>query len=81
MSMSPAGPSLLENKNQSVIDALEDCVEACNGCIAASLKERDVKMMVRCIQLDIDCAEICALTLQYLSRNSEFASPSQTNVP
>jgi hypothetical protein len=67
--------SLLENKNQSVIDALEDCVEACNSCIVKDLKEHDVMMMVRCIQLDQDCAEICTLTIQYLSRGSEFAHP------
>jgi hypothetical protein len=29
--------------------------------------------MARCIQLDIDCAEICRLAVGYMSRGSELA--------
>jgi len=47
----------------------------CNSDMTADLMEQEVKMMVRCIQLDIDCAQVCALTSSYLSRNSESAYP------
>jgi hypothetical protein len=72
--MSSNFPSVLQNSNQSIIDALRDCVEACNTCGADCLEERDVKILARCIGLNIDCAEICDLTLRYLSRNSEFSA-------
>lgn len=49
------------------------CVAECNKCMADCLNEEDVSMMARCIELDTDCAEICALTAGFLSRNSESA--------
>ena len=67
--------STLKNRNQELINILDDCAQSCNACTAADLLEKEVEMMVRCIRLDIDCAEICALTSNYLSRNSEFAYP------
>ena len=67
--------SILENRNQALINILDDCARVCNACATADLMEQEVKMMVRCVRLDIDCAEICALTSNYLSRNSEFAYP------
>jgi hypothetical protein len=67
--------SVLENKHQSLINILDDCVEACHSCATADLRENELKMMVRCVELDIDCAEICNLTSHYLSRNSEFSTP------
>ena len=30
--------------------------------------------MVKCIQLCRDCADICILSLQYMSRNNEFSN-------
>ncbi len=56
-----------------LIDTVVACVVACNNCAAACLQEEDVKMMARCIGLDMDCAQICALSAAYLARNSEFA--------
>ncbi len=64
-----------ENKNEALINILDDCARVCESDMTADLMEKDVKIMVRCVQLDIDCAEICALTSNYLSRNSEFAYP------
>ncbi len=61
---------------QSCIDACLACVVACNHCAAACLQEDDVKMMARCIQLDMDCAQVCALSATYMARNSAFAGPA-----
>ena len=71
----PASSSrnVLESKFQSAIEALNDCVQACNACMTDCLREDDVQMLAKCIQLDRDCADICALTSEYVSRESEFA--------
>jgi hypothetical protein len=59
---------------KSCIDACNDCALACDHCATACLKEPDVAKMGRCIQLDIDCAEICRLAVGYMARGSELAS-------
>jgi len=57
---------------QEIIDACNACATACDRCAASCLEEDDVKMMARCIRLDIDCALICRLTASYAARASEF---------
>jgi hypothetical protein len=59
---------------QSCIDACNACAIACDHCAASCLQEKDVKMMARCIALDIDCAEICRLASAYMGRGSELAA-------
>lgn len=56
------------------IEACNTCADACDTCAASCLQEADVKMMARCIALDIDCAQICRLAASYMARESEFAS-------
>lgn len=57
----------------SCIDACNACADACDHCATACLQEDDVKMMVRCIALDIDCAAICRLAAGAMARGSQFA--------
>ena len=45
----------------------------CNRCSSACLQEEDVKMMAKCIQLDMECAAICYLSAQLMSLGSERA--------
>ncbi len=59
-----------ENHRQ-LITALNDCATECNHCATACLDEQDVKMLSKCIKLDIDCAAICSLTATLLARASE----------
>ena len=61
------------NFYQDCIDACNACAIACNTCFAHCLQEDDVKMMSRCIALDVDCAAICSLAADLMSRNSEVA--------
>ena len=61
-------------QNQSLLDALNACIASCEHCATACLSEQDVKMMARCIQLDRDCADICALTARFVARGSEHAA-------
>lgn len=58
-------------QNQSLLDALNACIAACEHCATACLKEEDVKMMARCISLDRDSADVCALTARLIARGSE----------
>ena len=60
-------------QNQGLLDALAKCAAECSHCATACLDEQDVKMLARCIKLDIDCAEICHLAASYVSRGSEHA--------
>lgn len=57
----------------SCIKACYDCATECNQCFASCLKEQDVKMLARCIALDIDCAQACAMAAAAVSRGSENA--------
>ncbi|RYU81234.1 four-helix bundle copper-binding protein [Hymenobacter persicinus] len=59
--------------NQAVLDALSRCIAACEMCATACLQEADVKMMVPCIRLDRDCADICRLTAAFIARGSDHA--------
>ena len=67
--------TVLQNKKyQSCIDASNACFEACEYCVSeCCLRADDVKGMVKCTQLCRDCADICVLSSQYMSRNSEFS--------
>ena len=58
---------------QTCIEACNTCADACDHCATACLQEQDVKAMVRCIALDIDCAAICRLAAGAMARGSEMA--------
>lgn len=56
----------------------EECLLACNACAAACLecassclKEGDPKAMVRCIELDMQCADVCRLAAASIARGDE----------
>ena len=63
-----------EEQYESMIEALHECMVACNHCYDACLKEENVKMMVDCIRLDRECADICAYLEQAISRGTPFLS-------
>lgn len=54
------------------IEACNACVSACNHCAASCLKEPGVEMMSRCIALDMDCAQICAVAAAAMARGSAY---------
>src|ERR1700745_3815202 len=63
----------MENQQSKLLEILAECTTACNNCLAACLAEPDVKNMLECIKLDLDCAQICQLTSAFISRNSDHA--------
>ena len=54
------------------IDALSDCAQACTACADDCLSERDVADLVKCVRLNLDCADVCAATLRVVSRQTEY---------
>lgn len=56
---------------QSCIDACIACAETCERCIKACEKE-DARKMARCISLDRDCAAICRMAADFMTRTSEY---------
>jgi len=55
------------------IDACLRCAAICNHCASSCTQEDDVKMMARCIQLDMECAAICYAAAQLMSVGSSKA--------
>ena len=52
---------------------IKACALICETCAASCLREEDVKMMARCIELDRDCADICSLAAVLMTRDSGHA--------
>jgi hypothetical protein len=59
---------------KACIDACRNCIEACDACAVACLQELDAPSRMRCIALNMDCAQICHLVASYLSRGRELAA-------
>ena len=59
---------------KSCLEACNACVTACEHCAVSCLHEQDIKTMVRCIELARDCADICSLAAQFMSRGSTYAA-------
>ncbi len=54
-----------------LIAALNSCATLCNHCATACLEEDNVQMLVKCIKLDLDCADVCTVVAALLARGSE----------
>ena len=52
------------------IDECFECAATCTSCADACLSEPDVREMVRCIRLDLDCADACGATGRILTRQT-----------
>ena len=51
--------------------ALHHCTLACTSCADACLGEKEPQNLVRCIRLNLDCADVCAATARLLTRQTE----------
>ncbi len=51
------------------IEACEESLHACQECVGADLREGD-PAMATCSLLNLDCADICAATINALARRS-----------
>ncbi|WP_085505930.1 four-helix bundle copper-binding protein [Thalassobacillus devorans] len=59
-------------KYSTVIETLHECMESCNHCYISCLGEEHVKEMAECIRLDRECADICSLFEQSLTRDTPY---------
>jgi hypothetical protein len=58
----------------TLVRCIEDCFScsaACTSCADACLGEDTVQDLVRCIRLDLDCADVCATAGRVLTRQTE----------
>jgi hypothetical protein len=58
-------PDVHGNTNDMLIRCIEecyDCAQACTSCADACLSEDMVKDLRQCIRLNLDCADLCAVT-------------------
>ncbi len=62
------------HENKKCIDACLKCAAICNHCAASCLQEPDPKMMVKCIQLDMETAAVCYAAVQLMSLGSNKAA-------
>jgi Domain of Unknown Function (DUF326) len=53
------------------IDECFDCSATCTACADACLGEPDVAELVRCIRLNLDCADVCDGVGRVLTRQTE----------
>jgi hypothetical protein len=52
------------------IDECFDCAVTCTSCADACLGENDVQELVRCVRLNLDCADACDATGRILTRQT-----------
>ena len=62
---------MLSQKQIECLRACNECAAACLQCATACLKESDPKPMVRCIGLDLECADICGLAARSIASGGE----------
>lgn len=62
---------LQNEKYQNCIDTCNACADSCEFCATSCLREQDVKMLERCIQLNRECASICYTKSQVMSLDGE----------
>jgi hypothetical protein len=55
----------------AAIDTLVDCANTCTQCADACLSEHNAAELVKCIRLNLDCADVCGTTSRVVSRQTE----------
>ena len=58
------------------IIACAECAATCTTCADACLVEENAGGLTRCIQLNLDCADICAITGRLIARPSRRDEPT-----
>ena len=68
----PSKTQIDEALLRECIEACFDCAQTCTACADACLGEQQhLQMLVRCIRLNLDCADVCETTGRLLSRQTE----------
>ncbi len=62
------------------VQACAECVQTCTACADACLSEPQILKLVRCVRLNLDCADLCGATMRVLSRQTQPDSRILTSV-
>jgi hypothetical protein len=54
------------------IEACYECAQACTACADDCLSEESVAELVKCIRLNQDCADVCAVAGRIASRQTGY---------
>ncbi|WP_238011266.1 four-helix bundle copper-binding protein [Dactylosporangium sp. AC04546] len=54
----------------TAIDVIANCGQTCTACADACLSEEMIERLAKCIRLDLDCADVCAVTARMLTRHT-----------
>ena len=68
MDTHPAPASDHGEEALALVRAAADCMATCEACADACLAEEDPAGMRDCIRLNLDCAEVCAVTARVVAR-------------
>jgi len=68
----PGGINVDAGVLAATIDALNDCGQACTADADADLREHNLPDLVTCIRLCLDCADVCAATVNVTSRQTAY---------
>lgn len=63
---------MTHEKHSNLINKLSNCLAACEHSADACLAEDGD--MTDCIRIERDCADVCALAIKFVSRDSNHAS-------
>jgi len=65
---------MAHQEHSTLINKLSNCLAACEHCADACLSEDNPGKMAKCIRTDRDCADLCALAIKFVARDSSHAS-------
>jgi uncharacterized protein DUF326 len=66
-------PQPTSGEPDTLVRSIEACVDwaaTCTSCADADLGESDLQMLVRCIRLCLDCADVCGATGRIVTRQT-----------
>lgn len=68
----PQAPALDRDALTRCIQECFDCSATCTSCADACLGEQTVQKLVRCIRLNLDCADVCDAAGRVLTRQTAY---------
>ena len=68
----PHASSVEHEALSQCIEACFSCAAACTSCADACLAEDMVQELVKCIRVDLDCADVCEATGHVMARQTAF---------
>ncbi len=66
----PHAPRVDQELLRRCIDECFRCAATCTSCADACLGEDDVQELIRCIRLNLDCADVCEAAGKLLTRQT-----------